>query len=65
MIISEIDSKCKMRFFKIINPRKCEIYFLINAQINHRFGNLKYTITKSLLINLISKISKKSCLHNY
>ena len=34
--------------------------FLINAQINHKFGNLKYTITKSLLINLISKISKKN-----
>ena len=33
--------------------------FLINAQINHKFGNLKYTITKSLLINLISKISKR------
>ena len=33
--------------------------FLINAQINHKFGKLKYTITKSLLINLISKISKR------
>ena len=32
--------------------------FLINAQINHKFGNLKYTITKSLLINLISKFLK-------
>ena len=54
-----------MRFFKIINKKNMKYIFLINAQINHKFGKLKYTITKSLLINLISKISKKSCLHNY